>query len=107
MPRTIKTGVPQGSSRSRFFSCYLVSLEVLFKRLDVNYRFYADNTVIYFASINQGAFDLILTTLQKWFSGAKLRLSRCLIVDRIVQIAILNFQQTPIFLTMLLCCAST
>ena len=35
-------------------------------------------TLIYFvyhASINQGAFDLILTTLQKWFSGAKLRLN--------------------------------
>ena len=35
-------------------------------------------TLIYFvyhASINQGAFDLILTTLQKWFSGAELRLT--------------------------------
>ena len=30
---------------------------------------------IYHASINQGAFDLILTTLKKWFSGAKLRLN--------------------------------
>ena len=29
----------------------------------------------YYASINQGAFDLILTTQQKWFSGAKLRLN--------------------------------
>ena len=59
-----------------FFSCYIVWLEVLFKRLDdLNYLFYADNTVIYFASINQGAFDLILTTLQMWFSGAKLRLN--------------------------------
>ena len=35
-------------------------------------------TLIYFvyhASINQGAFDLILTTLQEWFSCAKLRLN--------------------------------
>ena len=35
-------------------------------------------TLIYFvyhASINQRAFDLILTTLQKWFSGAELRLN--------------------------------
>ena len=30
---------------------------------------------VYHASINQRAFDLILTTLQKWFSGAKLRLN--------------------------------
>ena len=79
MPRTIKTGVPQGSILGPvLFSCYLVPLEVLFERLDVNYHFYANDTVIYFlyhASINQRAFDLILTTLQKWFSGAKLRLN--------------------------------
>ena len=59
------------------FSCCLFPLEVLFERLDVNYLFYADDTVIYFvyhSSINEDAFDLILTTLQKWFSGAKLRL---------------------------------
>ena len=78
MPRTIKTGVPQGSVLGPvLFSCYLVPLEVLFERLDVNYHFYADDTVIYFvydSSINR-AFDLILTTLQKWFSGAKLRLN--------------------------------
>ena len=79
MPRTIKTGVPQGSILGPvLFSCYLVPLEVLFERLYVNYHFYADDTVIcfvYHASINQGAFDLILTTLQKWFSGAKLQLN--------------------------------
>ena len=50
MPRTIKTGVPQGSILGPvLFSCYLVPLEVLFERLDVNYHFYADDTVIYFA----------------------------------------------------------
>ena len=79
MPRTIKTGVPQESILGpNLFSCYLVPLEFLFERLDVNYHFYANDTVIYFvyhASINQGAFDLILTTLQKWYSGAKLRLN--------------------------------
>ena len=92
MPRTIKTGVPQGSILGPvLFSCYLVPLEVLFERLDVNYHFYDDDTVIYFvynASINQEAFDLILTTLQKWFSGAKLRLNsnktEYMLVERIV-----------------------
>ena len=66
MPRTIKTGVPQVSDLGPvLFSCYLVPLEVLFERPNVNYNFYADDTVIYFAyqvSINQGAFDLILKT---------------------------------------------
>ena len=69
MPRTIKPGVPQGSILGPvLFSCYLVPLEVLFERLDVSYQYYADDTVIYFvyhALINQGAFDLILTTLQR------------------------------------------
>ena len=70
MPRTIKTGVPQGSVLGPvLFSSYLVPLEDLFERLDVNYLFYADDTVInfvYHASIKQGALDWILTTLQKW-----------------------------------------
>ena len=49
MPRTIKTGVPQGSILGPvLFSCYLVPLEVLFERLDVNYLFYADDTSILF-----------------------------------------------------------
>ena len=67
MPRNIKTCVPQGYVLGPvLFSCYLIPLEVLFERLGVNYHFYADETVIYFvhhASINQGAFDWILTTL--------------------------------------------
>ena len=71
--------VPQGSVPGPvLFSCYPVPLEVLFERLDVNYLFYPDDTVIYFVyndSINRGAFDLILTTLQKWFNGAKIRIN--------------------------------
>ena len=75
MHRTNKMGVSQGLALGPvLILCYLVLLEVLFERLDVNYQFYANDTVIYFvyyASINQGNFDLILMTLQKWFSGAK------------------------------------
>ena len=116
MPRTIKTGVPQGSILGPLlFSCYLVPLDVPFERLDVNYHFYAYDTVIYFvyhASMNQGAFDLTITTLQKWFSGAKLRLNsnktEYMFVSRKNSLnCILNFQRMPIFLTMLVYWAST
>ena len=79
MPKTIKTGAPQGSLLGPdLFSCSLVPLEVMFERLGVNYYFYSDDFVTYFVfhdSLNQGAFDLILTTLQKRFSAAKLRLN--------------------------------
>ena len=48
MADTMKTGVPQGSVPDpALFSCYFVSLEVLFERLDVNYHFYSDDTVTF------------------------------------------------------------
>ena len=79
MPRTIKTDFLQGSVLGpSLFSRGLVPLDVLFERLDVIYHFYADDSVInfvYHAFIDQGAFDLILPTLQKWFTGARLRLN--------------------------------
>ena len=56
IPRTIRTGVPQGSVlHPVHFSCYLVPLKDLTERLQVNYHFYANDTVIFFgyhASIN-------------------------------------------------------
>ena len=46
MPRTIKTGARRGYLLCRvLFSCYSFPLEVLFERHDVNYRFYADDTL--------------------------------------------------------------
>ena len=73
----IKTGVPQGSVLGPLlFSCYLLPLELIFKQLQINYHFYADDTVIYFVyeeTVSQEKFDLIISTLQKWFCGAKLK----------------------------------
>ena len=75
----IKTGVPQGSILGPLlFSFYLRPLELIFKQLQINYHFYADDTVIYFAyeeRLNQEKFDLIFWSLQKWFCGAKLKLN--------------------------------
>ena len=45
---------------------------------------------VYHASINQGAFYLILTTLQKWFISAKLRLdsnkTECMFISRMISL---------------------
>ena len=74
----IRTGVPQGSVLGPLlFSCYLLPLELIFKQLQINYHFYADDTIIYFVyeqAVTQ-KFDLIISTLEKWFCSTKLKLN--------------------------------
>ena len=75
----IKTGVSQSSiSDPLIFSCYLLPLELIFKQLQINYHFYADDTVIYFVyeeTVTHEKIDLIINSLQKWFRGAKSKLN--------------------------------
>ena len=60
-----------------YFFCYLLPLEDKLKELEINYHFYADDTVLYFvlrSTLSQCMFDKILTSIQRWFSKAKLKL---------------------------------
>ena len=48
------------------------------KELEIRYHFYADDTVLYFvfgSTLSQCMFDNILTSIQRWFSNAKLKLN--------------------------------
>ena len=59
-------------------SCYMSPLEDKLKELEINYHFYADDTVLYFvfgSTLSQCMFDNILTSIHRWFSNAKLKLS--------------------------------
>ena len=60
------------------FSCYSIPLELIFKQLNINDHFYADDTDIYFVyeeTVTQENIDLIISTLRKRFRGAKLKLN--------------------------------
>ena len=64
--------------RPQLVSCYLLPLELIIKRLQMNYHFYVDDIVIYLVyeeTVTQETFDLIISTLQKWFCGTQLKLN--------------------------------
>ena len=75
----IKTGVPQGSVLGRLlFSSYMLLLEDKLKELGINYCFFANDTVLYFvfgSNLSHCMFDDVVTSIQRWFSYAKLKLN--------------------------------
>ena len=65
-------------SWSLIFFCYTLALGYRLKELEINYHFYADETdhcFIFNLTLSQCMFDDILTSIQRWFSTAKLKLN--------------------------------
>ena len=72
----VEKGVPQGSVSAPLFTCYLLPLELMFAKLNVNYCFGAGDMADYFVyNVTQEKFDSTLGTLQKRLNGAKIRLN--------------------------------
>ena len=75
----VKTGVPEGSVLGPLlFFCYMLPLEDKLEEHLIKYHFYADNTVLCFvfsSTLSQCMFDDILTSIQRWFKNAKLKLN--------------------------------
>ena len=76
---TVTTVVPQGSVLGpSIFSCYMLPLEYKLKEQGTKYHFYADDTIlflVYHSTLSQCMFDDILTSIQRWFSKAKLKMN--------------------------------
>ena len=56
----------------------MLPLEDKLKELEITYHFYADDTDLYFvfrSTLSQCMFYNILTSIQRWFSNAKLKLN--------------------------------
>ena len=54
----------------------MLPLEDKLNELEINYHFYADGTVLYFvfgSTLSQCMFNNVLTSIQRWFSNAKLK----------------------------------
>ena len=75
----VKTGVPQRSVLGPLlFSCCMLPSEDKLKEVGLNYHLYADDTILYFlfgSTLSHCIFDDILTSIQRWFSNAKLKLN--------------------------------